>query len=58
MKHYEFKVILKAGKYEDSRAAMDDIRNALDDLVDDEIIGDYEILTVTEAAPQEWADEL
>lgn len=58
MKHYEFKTILKAGKYEDSTAAMMDIRNALDSLVDDEIIGDYEILTVTEAAPQEWADEL
>ena len=53
MKHYEFKAILKAGKYEDATAAMMDIRNALDSLVDDEIIGDYEILSVTEAAPQD-----
>lgn len=53
MKHYEFKVILKAGKYEDSKAAMTDIRDALDILLDAELIGDYEILTVTEAAPQD-----
>ena len=53
MKHYEFKVTLKAGKYEDATAAIKDIVGALDTLVDDEIIGDYEIITVTEAAPQD-----
>lgn len=49
MKHYEFKVILKAGKYEDKTAAMMDLVCALDGLVYDEYIGDYDILYIKEA---------
>ena len=48
MKHYEFKVILKAGKYEDNIAAYSDIINALDRLTDDEVINDYDVLSITE----------
>jgi len=54
MNHYIYKVYIRAGKFEDHKAAMAHIEDALSRLVDDEWIGDYEVLAMYEDEYKEF----